>query len=179
MKTDKEKMFLSHLGNCLIFLFLLSFLTQGCMKRNIYTGLGGGAGIPPESGMTKIKISPGEFDEDIQGVIELKGVYRIKAKDIIPVFGYGVYFPIREVSEKVFPYFGTIIDIAVFRTKDETKFVELGSGATIIIGVENTLSEKVSVFYEFPIGLGEIAGITLPKFMFLFGISYYFKRSGR
>ncbi len=177
MGRSKDKTSILEPKLCMLFVTFSFFLfAQGCMKRNIYSGLGWGAGIPPESGMAKIKISPGEFDEDAQGVIELKGVYRIKARDIIPVFGYGVYFPIREISEKLFPYFGTVIDIAVFRTKDETKFVEIGSGATIIVGVENILSEKISIFYEFPIGIGEIAGSALPRFTFLFGVSYYLKR---
>ncbi len=178
MEMCKEKTNVSALKPSIFFLtfFFFFFFAHGCMKRNIYSGLGGGAGIPPESGMAKIKISPGEFDEDIQGVIELKGVYRIKTRDIIPVFGYGVYFPMREVSEKLFPYFGTVIEIALFRTKDERKFVEIGTSATVIVGTEKILNENISVFYEVPIGIGTIVGNTLPRFMFLFGILYYFKR---
>jgi hypothetical protein len=62
------------------------------MKRNIFYSVGGGGGIPPASGVGKIKFSPGEFDEDIQGIFEFQGVWRLEKKDIIPVTGYGLFF---------------------------------------------------------------------------------------
>jgi len=156
-------------------IFLSIFITS-CMKRNIYAGLGGGAGIPPESGLTKIRISPGEFDENIQGVIEIKSAYRIKPKDIVPVVGYGILFNMKEIKDNVFPYFGTTIDLGIFRSQEKTRFFDIGSMLLVTIGAETRLSERFSMFYEFPIGFGGVTGNALPKFTLFFGISYYFKR---
>jgi hypothetical protein len=163
----------------LSYLFLLIFLNLSffsCMKRNIFYSVGGGGGIPPASGVGKIKFSPGEFDEDIQGIFEFQGVWRLEKKDIVPVTGYGLFFNFREINDQIFPYLGTIINVVWLR-KEPGKFDFLKLNAkgefSLMLGIETKISKSFSFFLDFPIN---IVADELPKYSIFFGISHYIKR---
>lgn len=152
-----------------IFSILISLIS--CMKRNIYSSLGVGGGIPPGSGISKLKISPGEFDEDIQGVFEVQGFYRFEKKDIVPATGYALLYNFREINDKLFPYFGAAINVLWFRA--EKNKISANGEFSIVLGIESVLSKNISLFYEFPIN---IIAQEVPKYNLIFGLSFYFKR---
>ena len=161
------------------YLFLLTFLNLSffsCMKRNIFYSVGGGGGIPPASGVGKIKFSPGEFDEDIQGIFEFQGVWRLERKDIVPVTGYGLFFNFREINDQILPYLGTVINIIWLR-KEPGKFDFLKLNAksefSLVLGIETKLSKSFSFFFDIPLN---VIAEDLPKYNILFGISHYIKR---
>ena len=160
-------------------LFLLIFLNLAffsCMKRNIFYSVAGGGGIPPASGVGKIKFAPGEFDEDIQGIFEFQGVWRLEKKDIIPVTGYGLFFNFREINDQIFPYLGTVINVMWLR-KEPGKFDFLKLNAkgefSLMLGIETKISKSFSFFLDVPIN---IVADELPKYNIFFGISHYIKR---
>jgi hypothetical protein len=163
----------------LSYLFLLIFLNLSffsCMKRNIFYSVGGGGGILPVGGVGKVKFSPGEFDEDIYGIFEFQGVWRLERKDIVPVTGYGLFFNFREINDQILPYLGTVINVIWLR-KEPGKFDFLKLNAkgefSLVLGIETKLSKSFSFFFDIPLN---VIAEDLPKYNILFGISHYIKR---
>lgn len=167
-----------------IFLFIL---LQSCLKRNIYSGIGAGGGVITDggttvaAGITKLRISPGNFDEYVSGIIDIYNVYRFsddegnfttRFKDFFPVVGGSLLFNFIDIDETVNPYMGIGLNVVLSRKQ---KALDISSELNIIVGVEQILSKNFSFFYEFPVNI--MRGQTLtPKYSFIFGISYYFKR---
>jgi len=172
--NQRERKF--HFFSLLFLLIFINFAFFSCMKRNIFYSVGGGGGILPASGIGKIKFSPGEFDEDIQGIFEFQGVWRLEKKDIVPVTGYGLFFNFREINDRVFPYLGTVISVIWLR-KEPGKFDFLKLNAkgefSLTLGIETKMGKSFSFFLDVPIN---IVADELPKYSILFGISHYIKR---
>ncbi len=165
-----------------VFVVFCFIPASGCIKRNIFGGLGVGGGVSPEGGITKLKFSPGELDENIQGIVELGGIFRpvwtakkINSIDFVPSVGYGIFFRFTEIRDIIFPYFGTTIDLLFFKTpQEEAVPFSVSNEFRLIIGVEYIRNKNISLFYEFPFRVGGV-GVS-PKFSFILGASFYIMR---
>lgn len=153
------------------------FFFEGCMKRSISSSVGSGMGFPPQSGIARLRFSPGNIDENLRPTIDFYGLYRLENKDIVPSTGFGFLFDFPEINDKIFPAFGSSLNLIYLYNKEQKKW-DVNGEFLIMIYVENVLSENFSIFYEFPVNALR-SGYVFPKFSFIFGGIFYIKRRGR
>lgn len=151
-----------------------SFVQASCMKQNISSAVGGGGGFPPQSGITYIRFSPGNIDENMRPTIDLYGIYRFEKKDIVPSTALGFLFEMLEIEDKVFPMFGSTLNLVYLYDKEKRRW-DVSTEFLLLISVERVLTDRFSLFYEFSANFLR-SGYIFPKFSFLVGGKFYIKR---
>lgn len=157
-----------------IFVVLILGILISCMKRNISSGIGVGAGFPPESGLAKLRIFPGNIDENVRPSFEFQGIYRFEQKDIVPSTGAGLFFEFPEIKDRIFPLFGTTLNLVYLYNREQRKW-NVNSEFIFIFSVESIITKNFSLIYEIPINIAR-TGYTIPKFGFMIGGTFYIKR---
>lgn len=159
------------------FLFLILIFLMSCMKRNISSAVGGGAGFPPQSGITRLRFSPGNFDENVRPAIDFYGIYRLEKKDIVPSTGFGIFFEFLEIRDTIFPMFGSSFNLMYLYNREQKKW-EITTEFLLSIYVESVINQNFSIFYELPVNLLR-SGYIFPKFSLIFGGIFYLERWGK
>lgn len=146
------------------------------MKRNISSSVGSGIGFPPQSGIARLRLTPGNIDENVRPAIDFYGIYRLDKKDFVPSTGFGLIFDILEIDDRVFPAFGSSLNLIYLYDKEQKKW-NVNSEFLLVIYAESVISENLSVFYELPVNV--VRANIFPKFGLIVGGVFYIKREGR